>query len=172
VFQPLNNCLDIPFAYLDASSSDGATETVDAVERYRCGGLSYWTAITAPTPPAGEAFAGLLKEEKDLLMELRGARFIRLLSHLPVHYQRYGVEIGEALDEPVPEGATEVEDERSMLKFDPFDQDLAVRELDDAWERLGSLWERMRDVAPGYAAERSEPFASAEEFERALGPGR
>ena len=101
-----------------------------------------------------------------------GVVSLALLPQLPAHYQRYGVAIGEALDEPVPEGAADVEDERSMLKFDPFDQDLAVRELDDAWERLGSLWERMRDVAPGYAAERLEPFASEEEFERALGPGR
>jgi len=172
VFQPLNNCLDIPFAYLDASSSRVAAETIDAVERYRCGGLAYWLAITAPAPPAGEVVGALLEEEKDLLMELRGARFIRLLPHLPAHYQRYGLSIGEALDAPVPEGATAVEDERSMLRFDPFDQDLAARELDDAWERLRSLWERMRDPAPGYAAERLEPFASAEEFERDLRPGR
>src|SRR5205807_1030709 len=76
------------------------------------------------------------------------------------------------LDAPIPEGTEDLEGQRSLLRFDPFDQDLAMRELDDAWERLGSLWERMRDVAPGYAAERLEPFASEEEFERALGPGR
>jgi hypothetical protein len=162
VFRPLGNCLDIPFYYLH--------DAVDAVERFRCESLSYWLAITIPSPPETAALAPLREQEEELLRELRGARFIRLLPNLPMHYQRYGFEIGDALDAPLPEGAQELPQEkrRSLLRFDPFDQELAKGEIDDAWQRLESLWEEMRSVAPEYAAHRLEPYASRDEFVSAL----
>jgi hypothetical protein len=163
VFRPLHNCLDIPFHYLGA-------DELDAVERYRCAGLAYWLAIAEPPRPAERAAASLVAEEDELLRELRGARFIRVLPHLPAHYRRYGFEIRDELDRPVPEGATELDEQGGLLRFDPFDQEHAARLLDETWDRLGSVWERMRDVAPEYAAERLEPFASAEELRRALAP--
>ncbi|HKE52830.1 MAG TPA: hypothetical protein VKE25_15100, partial [Actinomycetes bacterium] len=83
VFQPLNNALDLPLAYLDGASD----ASLDAIERYRCGALAYWLAVTAP-PAEGDP--GLLEEEGVLLRELRGARFIRLLPYLPAHYRRHG----------------------------------------------------------------------------------
>ena len=158
VFQPLNNALDLPLAYLDGSSD----ASLDAIERYRCGALAYWLAVTPP-PPEGDP--SLLEEEGVLLRELRAARFIRLLPYLPAHYRRHGFEMGEAGD--IPEGATK---RPGLLGFDPFDQELAKREIDDAWQRLDELWMRMRQAAPTYAAERLEPFASRDEFVRALRP--
>jgi hypothetical protein len=140
---------------------------LDAVEAYRCGQLWYWLTVIPPERLRTDGgAAALLDEEKVLLQELRGARFIRLLPYLPMHYRRYGFRVDEAAEEP-PEGAREVGSEHGA-GFDPFDQDLAVRELAQTCERLRDCWERMKDAAPRYAAKRLDPRADVDEFSQAL----
>ncbi|MGQ0569517.1 MAG: hypothetical protein ACT4P5_08320 [Armatimonadota bacterium] len=170
VFEPLDHSLEVPFNYLDTGSDVTMNEMIRTLERYRTAGLTYWLAVVPPMlPPRGQEIHSLLKEEEDVLRELRGARFIRLLPYLPKHYRRYGVEVREAMEMELPEGVAKKEGH--LLPFDPFDQELAVREMRESWERLEGLWERMAAVAPGYAAQRKEPSADIDEFAEALGPG-
>ena len=58
VFESFDNRLDIPFFYLDAGSTGASAAALDAVEKYRCGALAYWLAVTPPTAPVN----GLLED--------------------------------------------------------------------------------------------------------------
>ena len=161
-FFNLGRRLDIPFYYLNQSRTQKTEETIELMEAYRCAGLWFWFMVTPPPPPASDPEAKLLlDEEKTLLSELRGARFIRLLPRLPAHYRRYGFNLDEAMHLEAPEGAVERE---GMLKFDPFDQNLAGLELKKNIERLYDLFHRMRKVNPEYAAVRRYPLTSLDKF--------
>jgi hypothetical protein len=162
-FKDLGLCMDIPFYYLNADTSDCLEEKEDFLEAYRCAGIWYWLMVTASDRSINlpEATA-LLDEEKLLLDELRGARFIRLLPHLPLHYRRYGVSIDEAMGMKPPEGAEPKEN--GLLHFDPFDQDLAIKELKEATSRLFALFNRMDGTIPEYSAARKKPNTSIDKF--------
>ena len=111
--------------------------------------------------------ADLLEDEQTLLRELRGARFIRMLPHLPSHYGRYGFRIDQVLDGP-PADVTPQPQASSLLRFDPFDQNLAERNLSETRDRLTQLYERMRAACPEYAEARITPPSSAAKFVAAL----
>ena len=129
IYEPFDHVLDAPFYALRADAAAVLERTLDCIEAY----LGYWLSISPPLHYIGVP-AELLEQEHTLLHELRGARFIRLLSHLPKHYQRFGFMIDEALAGPPP-GATRSE-QNALLRFDPFDQRLAERNLREARERL------------------------------------
>ena len=113
-----------------------------------------------------------MREHEDrLLEELRGARFIRLLPHLPLHYRRYGFNIAEALTGP-PTGAAQSPGDPGLLKFDPFDQVLGQRNLAETRDRLRQLYETMRSACPAYAQARLEPPSSSKDFVTALAAHR
>jgi hypothetical protein len=169
IFEAFDRTLDIPFHALSVATGDAAERTLDLVERSRQANLGYWLLIAPPT--ASEALPpGFDAEERVLLRELRGARFIRLLPHLPRHYRRYGFRIDEALAGP-PSGGAPVQD-GGLLQFDPFDQETAERYLGEVRERLARLHESLRSSAPRHAAMRSSPPSSAAEFITALGSHR
>jgi hypothetical protein len=159
--------LDGPFYYLSAATEEGLRQTLAAIEAFRKANLGYWLAITPPPPPDDPSLEPLLSEERELLRELRGARFIRMLPFLPRHYRRYGVRFEEAELEPPP-GAEPAPPGSGVMKFDPFDQDLAQRELRQALERLEQLYLRMSALAPEYAAARATPPSSEADFNKAL----
>ena len=132
------------------------------MEAYRCAGIWYWLMVTPPARHIGDPKAvAMLEEENLLLRELRGARFIRLLPHLPAHYKRYGFRIDEAMEMNPPEGAKQ---EGGLLKFNPFDQNLAKGELKEAVERLFALFDCMHAIIPEYAVVRKNPFISVDNF--------
>src|SRR5262249_9192407 len=82
-------------------------------------------------------------------------------------YGRYGFSIDEALDGP-PAGVTPQPQASGLLRFDPFDQNLAERNLSETRDRLTQLYERMRAACPEYAEARSTPPSSAAKFVAAL----
>ncbi len=169
-FQNLGRCLDIPFYYLESGDSSKLDQKMNFVERYRCSSLWYWLMVTRPEYSETEShFSEMLEKEKMLLRELRGARFIRMLPHLPRHYQRYGFNITEAFDSPIPEGSTPKE---GLLKFNPFDQNLAKRELKEAIDRLYDLFTNMGKISAEYANTRKESFISVEKFSSLLNKHR
>ena len=168
--QNLGRCLDIPFYYLGVNSPEYFEEKEHIMEVYRCAGIWYWLMVTPPTRPIGDPeVTAILEEENILLRELRGARFIRLLPHLPRHYGRHGFRIDEAMDTKPPDGA---EQKEGLLKFNPFDQNLAIRELKEAGERLFTLFDRMQAVIPEYAVVRSNPLISVDKFTALLNEHR
>lgn len=166
-FELLDPGLDIPFYYIPASNLTDTATAVEAIERYRCGNLRYWLLSAPPLHSDVPGSAAMFDEERDLLAELRGARFIRMLPDLPSHYGRYGFNMDD-MDRPIPEGATA--DENSATKFNPFDQDLALKELRDTLGRLKELHERMKGAVPEYAAARIDPCPTVEAFVDALQP--
>ncbi|MEP7299998.1 MAG: hypothetical protein ABI699_00595 [Caldimonas sp.] len=162
--EPFGHTLDAPFAALPVDTPAALETTLDAIERFRHANLGYWLAI-AP-PDAHEPLPrGFLDEERALLAELRGARFIRLLPHLPRHYGRYGFNLRD-LSAPLPAGATA--SPGSAMGFDPFDQQAAQRLLLDARERLRALYGTLQATAPRHAAARLEAPSSAADFVAAL----
>lgn len=166
--EPLDHAIEVPFYYLETGSDAAIDELIRTLERYRTAGLTYWLAAVPPLLfSRSHKIQLLLKEEEVLLRELRGARFIRLLPYLPMHYRRYGVEFDEAREQERPEGG-----EREEGHLLPFDQELAIRELLQSWTRLEELWERMTAVAPRYAAQREDPVADIDEFVKAPRPHR
>jgi hypothetical protein len=165
VFEPYDRCLDIPFCYLDTTSKEALIDTLDHLEAYRAGNLWYWFMITPPLVKSQQSEVSELHNvERTILRELRGARFIRLLPHLPKHYQRYTVVVDEALNRPLPEGATARGVPGSILNFDPFDQDLALRTLRDSEDRLMKVYEQMKATAPDYAVSQLNPRSDLSEF--------
>jgi hypothetical protein len=169
IYEPFDHTLDAPFYALPADSAAALEHTLDRIEAYRQANLGYWLSISPPMNDP-DIPAELLEQERDLLTELRGARFIRLLPHLPSHYKRFGFAIDEALAGPPP-GVTPLPD-RGLLKFDPFDQPVAERELHDARERLLQLYEQMRAACPAYAEARIAPRSSAQDFAASLNSHR
>lgn len=165
--EPFHRVLDGPLYYLPASTEEELRHSLAAIEAFRSSNLGYWLAITPPPPPEDPGLEPLLGEERQLLTELRGARFIRMLPLLPRHYRRYGFRIEEAELGP-PVGAAPSQPEDGILGFDPFDQSLAERELRESLERLEQLYTRMAAQAPKYAASRATPPSSEADFEQAL----
>lgn len=164
IYEPFGHTLDAPFDALAVDTPAALETTLDAIERFRHANLGYWLAIAPPAareplPP------GFVEEEQALLRELRGARFIRLLPHLPRHYRRYGFDLS---DMPKPLPGTAPAKEAGPLGFDPFDQDAARRLLLDARARLHALYGSWQTTAPRHAAVRLEPPSSAADFVAAL----
>ncbi|MDO8654153.1 MAG: hypothetical protein Q7R66_18430 [Undibacterium sp.] len=166
IYDPFERVLDIPFYGLNVDSIDALEKTMDSIEAYRLANLGYWLTITPPFCHENLP-SDLLEQEQMLLRELRGARFIRLLPHLPSHYKRYGFRIDEALDGP-PTGAQPVPDKIGLLGFDPFDQETGKRILNETWKQLEQLHEQMRITCPSYAQVRAKPPSSAGDFVSAL----
>lgn len=163
----LDNCLAVPQFYLHDDDADPGA-AVDDLECHRVAGIGYWLATAPPVhPDEGRRLQRLLAEEWKLLAELRSARFLRLLPDLPAHYTRFSASI-RGKDPSPPEGVERREVRGSPLEYDPFDQDLALEEIESAWNRLRELWERMGKLAPDYAARRLRPQASMEQFATAL----
>lgn len=165
IYDPFDHVVDAPFYALRADSAATLEHTLDRIEAYRQANLDYWLSISPPLHYIGVP-AELLEQEQTLLHELRGARFIRLLPHLPNHYRRFGFRIDEALDGP-PTGATPSE-RNTLLRFDPFDQRLAERNLRETRERLLGLYELMGATCPEYAKVRITPRSSAQDFVAAM----
>jgi hypothetical protein len=170
IYEPFDHALDAPFYELRTESSAALEHTLDCIEAYRQANLGYWLSISPPLHHEGMP-GELLDREQALLRELRGARFIRLLPHLPSHYGRYGFKIDEALAGPPP-GVTPSARDKGLLQFDPFDQELAQRNLREARERLLELYEQMRGTCPEYAEVRMAPPMSANDFAAALNSHR
>lgn len=174
IFEPFDRVLDAPLYTLRVDSHAALEQTLDRIEAFRQANLGYWLSIAPPLHAAGRGAsyeelvpADLLEEEQTLLRELRGARFIRMLPHLPSHYGRYGFRIDQALDGP-PAGVTPQPQASGLLRFDPFDQNLAERNLSETRDRLTQLYERMRAACPEYAEARITPPSSAAKFVAAL----
>lgn len=167
LIEPYDRVLDLPFAELESGELDALRSVLDLIEEYRRANNGYWFLITPPPPPENAALSPLVAEERTLLTELRGARFIRLLPGLPTHYRRYGFNLAEA-SEPLPPGAKEPATSSGPLLFDPFDQDLAERTSRESWSALETLFEKMRAVAPDYGAARLQAPCSQQAFKAAL----
>ena len=166
VYEPFDHALDAPFYALQVDSTVALEHTLDCIEAYRQANLGYWLLISPPLHRK-QVSADLLEQEQTLLRELRGARFIRLLPYLPRHYGRYGFRIDEALAGPPP-GVTPSAQGEDLLRFDPYDQQLAERNLREVRERLLRLYEQMRATCPAYANVRITPLSSAQDFAAAL----
>ena len=162
--EPFGHTLDAPFAALALDTPAALEAALDAIERYRRDNLGYWWASSPPA--ASETLPpGFVDEEQRLLRELRGARFIRLLPHLPPHYRRHGFDLGD-MSRPVPSLAKA--NPAKPLGFDPFDQEAARRMLFDLRDRLRVLYGALQATAPRHAAARLEPPSSAADFVAAL----
>lgn len=170
IYEPFQHVLDMPFYALAVDSPQAAEEALDAIEAYRQANLDYWLLISPPAVRDAKLDA-LLREEQDLLRELRGARFIRLLPHLPAHYRRYGFNLDEALPD-LPKGAGASPDEKRPVQFEPFDQNVAIDLLDETHKALEELHQRMRAIAPGYAESRIKPPSTSDDFVSALSAHR
>jgi hypothetical protein len=167
IYEPFDHALDAPFYGLRVDSSATLEHTLDCIEAYRQANLGYWLSISPPLYYKGVP-AELLEQERTLLRELRGARFIRLLPYLPRHYGRYGFRIDEALAGPPPGVTPSARYRDDLLRFDPFDQQLAERNLREVRERLLRLYDQMRATCPAYANVRITPLSSAQDFAAAL----
>jgi len=167
IYEPFDHALDAPFYALHVDSSAALEHTLDCIEAYRQANLGYWLSISPPLHHKGVP-TELLEQEQDLLRELRGARFIRLFPYLPRHYGRYGFSIDEALAGPPPGVTPSAQDKGGLLRFDPFDQQLAERNLREVRERLLRLYDQMRATCPVYADVRITPLSSAQDFAAAL----
>jgi hypothetical protein len=165
IYESFDHILDAPFHALSADSPAAIESTLDCIEAYRQANLDYWLCISPPQPPQ-ELPAELLEQEQTLLRELRGARFIRLLPHLPRHYRRYGFRLDEAYASQ--SDANSPSEKKGPLGFDPFDQGVAERYLTETHERLAELYQQMRSVAPAYADTRMKPRSSAQDLVAAL----
>ena len=175
IHKPFDNILDIPFHYLRADSVDGIERSLSSLERYRAAGLWYWLTVVPPALGGAQSDASPLRaEEARLLTELRGARFIRLVPHLPKHYQRYGYSMNERFSDPAPgsSGEESAPGRRAPRRGDPyenpFDQDVARRQLKELQSELRELHAQMAAEDPAYAAARLDPCATLEAFASAL----
>lgn len=162
--EPFGRTLDAPFAALPVDAPADLEATLDAIERFRRANLGYWLAIAPPfahepLPP------GFVEEEQRLLTELRGARFIRLVPHLPRHYGRYGFNLGD-MSKPLP--ALVKPDPSKAAGFDVFDQEAGRRLMLETRDRLRDLYETLRATAPRHAAARLDPPSSPADFVAAL----
>ena len=171
IYEPLDHVMDAPFHELPNGTKDELEDTLGRIELYRRANLGYWLSMSPPLRQRHSVPAEMREQEDRLLEELRGARFIRLLPHLPLHYRRYGFNIAEALTGP-PTGAAQSPGDPGLLKFDPFDQVLGQRNLAETRDRLRQLYETMRSACPAYAQARLEPPSSSKDFVTALAAHR
>lgn len=172
IFQNYGRIVDIPFYYLLNEENVESLDVIfDHIETYRVAGLWYWFMVTRPIWPIANSKAMAMLEEEDLLLnELRGARFIRYLQLLPRHYTMFGCSMDELLERELPKYAEEKRG--SLLGYEPFDQDLAIKELKDVEERLLKLFNRMKAELPRYAAVRNKSQISINEFSNLLNEHR
>jgi hypothetical protein len=155
-FTPYHCCLMLPFYYMDAQSLESEVSAIDALEHHRSGGLLYHFAIVPPrVQTTNEPMRNLLGEEAALLYALRGNHFVRLIPHLPRHYQ-----VIETWGRP---------DSREEERPDNLLNDETAKQvLSDNWTQLSDLWVRMFEVQPDYAHQRKYPYADVEAFIDAL----
>jgi len=170
IYDPFGRALDIPFHFLAVDTEAALEAGLDLIEAYRQANLGYWLAISPPFPPP-ELPSALDERHEKLLQELRGARFIRLLPHLPQHYRRYGYRLDEALKGP-PVGSRPADDASGALQFDPFDQNRAIALMQESWGALEALYAEMGEGAPAYAETLARPPSSADDLVAALAAHR
>jgi len=155
-FTPYHCCLMLPFYYLEDQSLESEVSAANALEHHRSGGLLYHLALVPPrVRTANEPMWNLLGEEATLLYALRGSHFVRLIPHLPRHYQ-----VIETWGLP---GSREEERPDNLLN-----DETAKQALRDTWTQLSDLWARMFEVEPDYAHRRKYPYADVEAFTEAL----
>jgi hypothetical protein len=135
--------LDLPFTYLPGAVAD----RIDLLERYRAANLWYWFA--AAPPRSGRPTDDLTRREDTLLGRLRALLLVRLLPDLPRHYSRVSVAFG-------PKGAPDTAD---LLDPDRADERLRV-----VLAELDALDAELAARSPDYAARRSNPAVTLEQF--------
>jgi hypothetical protein len=149
VFELVERCLSDG---VEPAQSDPArrARTIDGIERFRAGALSYWLRVSPPLVPIGghARSASLLRAEKDLIGHLRNAYFVALSPTLPLYYSWYDLEYGDftALQAP---GARE--------RF--WSPDAARGEIEGIEAEMAAIAERLRAASPGYAERRLQPAA-------------
>ena len=133
-------------------SGDQLTATLDAIERHRISGLEYWLLSTRPPLPDGDdEVRELIQWEAQIISEMHGARFVRLLPKLPKHYLRHVIDM-------------EHFEERDEF----FDQQRALELLARAPQELAQVWSALDFAAPQYARTRRNAFVSIETFAERL----
>lgn len=146
-----DHSLDGIFGHLPVDAESDLLTTLDLIEDYRVGGIAYWLIMTRPSLPDDTKAKDLLEREEALLEELRGARFVRQISELPRHYQKYSIDMDH------------------WESFgNPFDQQRAITRLQEIPGELLRLWGEMEELVPEYAEARRAPIPSLDEFARLL----
>jgi hypothetical protein len=165
LFDSFDRVLDIPFYYLPLADTSEKNQWLESFENFRCGKLWYWMQISPPLTTDEPDPQPLRQRETDLLTELRGARFIRLLPRLPKHYQRFTFSYSDTAPDGTPMGDALAKGKQSQQGgFNPFDQTTALAELRDASKRLADLHASMEATCPLYASKRSHPVVTVETF--------
>ena len=141
------------FGHLNVEPEPDLLITLDLIETYRVSGIGYWLVMTRPSLPDDIKAKALLEKEEALLEELRGARFVRQISELPRHYQKYTIDMDlwESFG-------------------NPFDQERAASRLQEIPTELLRLWAEMEKVVPDYATARRAPIPTLDEFALLLNP--
>lgn len=147
--------LDISFYYLSRDTPAALADALAMTERYRCAGMWFWRRVVTPPQPIDNPEAeALLEEERELIWELRGNHFHRLLPSLPMSFRRLlSWDCADML------GAQE------RIAFERAPED--ARRLD---ERFRDLTSRLAAVAPEYVAARTRTHVEVEDFVVALTP--
>lgn len=148
-----DHSFDNIFGNLAVDPEEQLERTLDLIELYRASGLAHWLTVTRPELPKETAAQNLLEKEEALIEEFRGARFIRLSSDLPRHYQKYSINADH------------------WESFgNPFDQERAASRLLEIADELKGIWAELDEIAPNYAKERRTPTPSLDEFAELLTP--
>lgn len=134
------NCFaDAPLYYLpvDGPELDSA---LAAIERHRVAGIAYWLASSPPLDElAAPAAAAIRRREDKLIDRLRGARFVRLVPRLPLHYRRsWSTRAADNIGVPDPDGPW-------------WDQDRALGEIRDVRKALDDIYTDFEAVLPAGA---------------------
>jgi hypothetical protein len=145
--------LAVALSYLPVASPDDLVSTLDLIERSRIAGLEYWLlAMRPPLPPAGDPDVdALIDVEAQLLTDMRGMRFVRLLPDLPKHYLRHVIDVNDM------EAAGDLQD-----------QGRALERMARIPHELAEVWSALEIASPDYGHTRRNPFLSVDDFVKRL----
>jgi hypothetical protein len=147
---------------LDADESKEAVivakckKIIRELEQYRAAALSYSLTVSVPFVSEEEknTLDDLLKEEHTLLQWLRGAFFLIHYEFLPEHFHRFATDYSWYVGGNDPKRFLNLETGR--------------KEYAELEERLKALFQKMKSLAPKYAARRIDPCAGRERIIGAL----
>ncbi len=146
-----------------ADESERCTLTIDTLESFRTGALSYWLNVIPPgaLKHPDNMMENLLEQERQLIDRMRGAYYLALRPTLPMHTQWCDMDMSIIMDLRDPEFRTNF-----------YSQDRAREEMNEIEALLAGVADQMLAVNPVYAESRRQPYPGMVHLSSMLGHHR